>query len=128
MDFRSGVAGESTVTVGADFCVGVETIDCGLDFGRLGRLGRGTAGGCPSLFKGAKSGTSLFPEAVLGLEVVPDAPGASHGERPPATGEAGGVPLSFSKFSNLERSEDTGLIEEASGPSLEPSILPQCQS
>lgn len=116
------------MTVGADFCVGVETIDCGLDFGMLGLLGRGTADGCPSLFRGAKSGTSLFPDAVLGREVVTDPPGASHGERPPTTGEAGGVPLSFSRFSNRERSEDTGLIEEASGPCFEPSMLPQCQS
>ena len=37
------------------------------------------------------------------------------GERPPI-GDAGGVALSFSKFSNLERREETGLIDDVSLP------------
>lgn len=74
------------------------------------------------LLSGAKSGTSPLPDAVAGLELT-GRPDASHGERPPTAGDAGGVPLSLSKFSNLERNDDTGLIEEASGPSFEPSML-----
>lgn len=124
MLFRSGEAGESTMTVGGDVCLGViEIIDWGLDLGGLGFRGRGSAEAGPLLLKGAKSGTSLLPDAVVGREVVTGPPGASHGERPPTTGDAGGVPLSFSRFSNLERREDTGLIEEASGLSFRPSIV-----
>lgn len=124
IDLLSEDAGESTVTVGGDVCLGViEIMDCGLERGGLGLFGLSMAAGCEPSFRGVKSGTSPLPdEAVVGLEVPTDPPGSSHGERPPTTGEAGGVPLSLSKFSNLERSEDTGLIEEASGPSLELSM------
>lgn len=124
IDFLPGEAGESTVTVGGEFCRGVmEIIDCGRDLGEDGRPGRGTPSAGAALLSGAKSGTSPLPDAVVGLDVVPVPLGTSHGERAATAGEVGGVPLSFSKFSNLERNEETGLIDEASGPSVEPSML-----
>lgn len=113
------------MTAGGESFVGViDSIDLGL-VGGLGRLGRGIAGASVGalLLRGAKLGTSLFPADVVGRDPATAPPAASHGERPPTVGEAGGVPLSFSKFSNLERSEDTALIGEASGPFLEPLIL-----
>ena len=98
-------------------------MDCGLDFGGL----EGRWRDCTSA--GASFSTLLLlnllnPVGMLGLPsklepVVAD----KKGERP-MIGDTGGAPLlSLSRFSNLDRSEDTGLMEVSSLPSPGRSIL-----
>lgn len=102
--FLSGDRGESTVTTGAHFRVGeVEAresspIVCAGCIGhvpsRNGVAGRGSVG-------------------------VPI--GGNKGDRPPM-GDCGVVPVSFTRFSNLDRSEETGPIEDSSLAFPLPSI------
>ena len=120
----SGECGESTVTRGGGFWEGVTgPIDCGRALGKLGRRPLTTGSRCPSSTTTVEFVEVVWPIGVVGLASLAAPAPDKKGERP-TIGDAGGVPLSLSRFSNLERSEDTGLMEDSSLPSPASSILP----
>ena len=119
-----GDFGESTVNSGGATGAGERaTIDCGRDFGGLGRLRRGVAcGSAFGLFALLRSKLLLPPTGVTGRPSLVDIVADRNGDRP-TIGDAGVVPLSLSRFSNLERNDDTGLIDVSSLLFSLPSIV-----
>lgn len=91
------------------------TIDCGLDIGVLGVSIRGIALGGSRLFVVMASCPALAVAGVVGRLLVPKTGPAKKGDRP-KIGDAGGVAVSCCRFSNLDRKDDTGLIDDSSLP------------
>jgi len=122
-----GERGESTVTIGGDIWDGVtEIMDIGRSVGGLGCRFRGltwrdACGACvptPGLVR---------PSEVLGRTSVE----TEMGVKEVCLFSAGvGDPASslFPRFSNRDRSEDTGLIDDASVPSLFSAIVYECMT
>lgn len=115
--FLSGEFGESIVTMGGDFWEGVtDSILCGRAFGGLGRLLLANSGGCPCVVAFPSPG-DVRPSDVLGRSFGVDTSAVKETCRR-STGVDGFCSVSFPRFSNLERKEETGLIELASVLSL----------
>jgi len=116
MFFLAGERGEFTLRRGGDLREGViVTIDCGLDIGVFGASSRGTALGGSRLFAVIASCPVLAVAGVVRRLLLPRTGPAKKGDRP-KIGDAGGVAVSCCRFSNLDRRDDTGLIDDSSLP------------
>lgn len=96
-----------------------DIIDCGRCFGLVKRLElNANSIGVPGSVGPFEA--SFSPCDVLGRPSDPVLLVERKRERP-VVGDAGAA-VFLSKFSNLERRDDTGLMDEASVPSFEPSM------
>lgn len=113
----SGECGESIVTTGGAVEAGVVgSMECGRP--------RAFASGQPSLLIVLITVELGCAIGVIGRVIFGPPTPVKKGDLP-IMGEAGGVSLFLSKFSNLERSDETGLIDDSSLPCILSSIL--CQ-
>jgi len=121
-----GDRGESTVSNGGD-AVAADIIDTGREDGPFGRGFRGLTAAdcgwnCPKTFD-PSSFVFPSPPDVLGCTSFPGAERFSGGCRG-MMADFGAASLSWPRFSNFDRNDEKGLIEDVSGPSFPSDILP----